>query len=58
MCSPGRRLASLGTGNIAVGHVRYGTTGSDNKRNVQPILVNPLQGPHGPGPQRQSHQLL
>ena len=37
---PAERLRSLGTGTIAVGHVRYGTTGSDNKRNVQPILVN------------------
>ena len=41
---PRERLKSLGTGNIAVGHVRYGTTGSDNKRNVQPILVNHYKG--------------
>ena len=41
---PAARLASLGTGTIAVGHVRYGTTGSDNKRNVQPILVNHYKG--------------
>lgn len=27
-----------------MGHVRYGTTGSDNKRNVQPILVNHFKG--------------
>ncbi len=38
------RLAALGEGNIAVGHVRYGTTGSDNKRNVQPIVVNHYKG--------------
>lgn len=38
------RIISLGQGNIAVGHVRYGTTGSDNKRNVQPILVNHHKG--------------
>ncbi len=38
------RLKELGGGNIAVGHVRYGTTGSDNKRNVQPILVNHYKG--------------
>ena len=38
------RLASLGRGGIAVGHVRYGTTGSDNQRNVQPILVNHYKG--------------
>ncbi len=42
-CFPGAASA-LGTGNIAVGHVRYGTTGSDNKRNVQPILVNHYKG--------------
>lgn len=41
---PAQRLAQLGQGNIAVGHVRYGTTGSDNKRNVQPILVNHYKG--------------
>lgn len=41
---PPQRLAALGRGNIAVGHVRYGTTGSDNKRNVQPILVNHYKG--------------
>ena len=41
---PPERLASLGRGTIAVGHVRYGTTGSDNKRNVQPILVNHYKG--------------
>ena len=41
---PAERLRSLGTGTIAVGHVRYGTTGSDNKRNVQPILVNHYKG--------------
>ena len=38
------RLAALGQGSIAVGHVRYGTTGSDNQRNVQPILVNHYKG--------------
>lgn len=39
-----QRLAALGEGNIAVGHVRYGTTGSDSKRNVQPIVVNHYKG--------------
>lgn len=38
------RILSLGQGNIGVGHVRYGTTGNDNKRNVQPILVNHHKG--------------
>ena len=41
---PAEQLAALGTGSIAVGHVRYGTTGSDNRRNVQPILVNHYKG--------------
>ena len=41
---PPEQLKSLGKGTIAVGHVRYGTTGSDNKRNVQPILVNHYKG--------------
>ena len=38
------RLQSLGSGNIAVGHVRYATTGSDNKRNVQPLIINHHKG--------------
>lgn len=38
------RLRSLGTGNIVVGHVRYATTGSDNKRNMQPLIINHHKG--------------
>ena len=38
------RLQSLGSGDIAVGHVRYATTGSDNKRNVQPLIINHYKG--------------
>ena len=38
------RLSSLGQGNIVVGHVRYATTGSDQKRNVQPIVINHHKG--------------
>ena len=38
------RLNALGPGNIAVGHVRYGTTGMDAKRNSQPILINHIKG--------------
>ena len=41
---PPKRLEELGQGNIAVGHVRYATTGVDNKRNVQPILINHHKG--------------
>ncbi len=32
-------------GNIAIGHNRYSTTGSDSENNVQPILVNSKEGP-------------
>ena len=38
------RLDALGEGNIAVGHVRYSTTGGDNKRNAQPLLINHYKG--------------
>ena len=38
------RLDTLGMGNIAVGHVRYGTTGSGGRSNAQPILVNHVKG--------------
>ena len=38
------RLRSLGSGNIVVGHVRYATTGSDNKRNMQPLVINHHKG--------------
>ncbi|MBO7335218.1 MAG: amidophosphoribosyltransferase [Lachnospiraceae bacterium] len=34
----------LGSGNIAVGHVRYATTGSDNINNIQPLVVNHHKG--------------
>ncbi|MGI6021167.1 MAG: amidophosphoribosyltransferase [Lachnospiraceae bacterium] len=37
-------LEELGKGNIAVGHVRYGTTGSDDKNNIQPLVVNHHKG--------------
>ena len=38
------RLDGLGLGNMAVGHVRYGTTGSGGRSNAQPILVNHVKG--------------
>ena len=38
------RLSSLGSGNIAIGHVRYGTTGGNARENVQPIVVNHIKG--------------
>lgn len=34
----------LGRGNIAVGHVRYGTTGGSGRLNAQPIVVNHIKG--------------
>lgn len=37
-------LALLGDGNMAVGHVRYGTTGSSDRINAQPIVVNHIKG--------------
>jgi len=38
-------LESLGQGDMAVGHVRYGTTGGSNRQNAQPIVVNHVKGP-------------
>ncbi len=38
------RLNALGNGNIAVGHVRYGTTGVSDRINAQPIVVNHTKG--------------
>ncbi len=38
-------MAKLGFGDMAVGHVRYGTTGSSSRMNAQPILVNHIKGP-------------
>ena len=38
------RLTALGEGNIAVGHVRYATTGSDSVLNAQPLLINHHKG--------------
>ena len=37
-------LQKLPKGEIAVGHVRYGTTGGNNLSNCQPIQVNHLKG--------------
>ncbi|MEZ4681861.1 MAG: amidophosphoribosyltransferase [Caldilineaceae bacterium] len=33
------------TGNLAIGHTRYSTTGSSHLRNTQPYLVETLDGP-------------
>lgn len=37
-------LSSLPKGRLAVGHVRYGTTGGTNRNNCQPIEVNHQKG--------------
>lgn len=37
-------IDNLGAGNIAVGHVRYGTTGGNGRLNAQPIVVNHVKG--------------
>ncbi|MDD6189043.1 MAG: amidophosphoribosyltransferase [Clostridiales bacterium] len=37
-------LSRLPKGNMAVGHVRYGTTGGNNRNNCQPIEVNHQKG--------------
>ncbi|MBR5987181.1 MAG: amidophosphoribosyltransferase [Clostridia bacterium] len=38
------RLRALGKGNLAVGHVRYATTGGKLMQNVQPLIVNHCKG--------------
>ncbi|MGN1411085.1 MAG: amidophosphoribosyltransferase [Oscillospiraceae bacterium] len=40
-----KNLESLGTGNIAIGHVRYSTTGNSNRENAQPLVVRHIKGP-------------
>ncbi len=37
-------LSALPAGSMAVGHVRYGTTGASNRANCQPIEVNHQKG--------------
>lgn len=37
-------LEKLTEGNMAVGHCRYATTGTQNRGNAQPLLVNHLKG--------------
>lgn len=38
------RINSLGLGNMALGHVRYGKEGSADRQNAQPIVVNHIKG--------------
>ncbi|MEA4893925.1 MAG: amidophosphoribosyltransferase [Oscillospiraceae bacterium] len=37
-------LENLGEGSMAIGHCRYGTTGSNDRNNAQPLLVNHIKG--------------
>ncbi len=39
-----RVMMGLGSGNMAVGHVRYSTTGESDRSNAQPIVVNHMKG--------------
>lgn len=39
-----KAFSELGEGSIAIGHVRYGTTGTDGRLNAQPIVVNHIKG--------------
>lgn len=39
-----RRIAKLGNGNIAVGHVRYSTSGAAKRMNAQPMVVRHIKG--------------
>lgn len=38
-------MEKLGLGNISIGHVRYGTTGGNNRVNAQPLVVRHVKGP-------------
>lgn len=38
------KLEKLGKGNIAIGHVRYSTTGGKNPNNIQPLVIRHIKG--------------
>ena len=38
------KLEALGLGNMALGHVRYGTLGTKGRMNAEPIVVNHVKG--------------
>lgn len=38
------RLDGLGMGNMAIGHVRYSTTGGKNLNNIQPLVIRHIKG--------------
>ena len=37
-------IEALGAGNIAIGHVRYSTTGGNDRINAQPVVVDHIKG--------------
>ncbi len=37
-------MEHLGTGNMAIGHVRYSTTGGKNANNIQPLVIRHIKG--------------
>ena len=39
-----KNLTELGNGNMAIGHVRYGTIGTKDRVNAEPIVVNHIKG--------------
>lgn len=38
------KLNKLGKGNMAVGHLRYSTTGGNNHNNIQPLVIRHIKG--------------
>ena len=38
------RLEHLGKGNMAIGHVRYSTTGGKDVNNIQPLVIRHIKG--------------
>lgn len=38
------RIEQLGQGNMAIGHVRYSTTGGRNINNIQPLVIRHIKG--------------
>ena len=38
------KLNELGMGNMALGHVRYSTTGGNNINNIQPLVIRHIKG--------------
>lgn len=39
------RIEKLGEGSMAIGHVRYSTTGNHNRSNSQPLCIKHIKGP-------------